>query len=261
MNAAVVVVLYGDPPCGTEPFEQLLARTPSSVPVFLVENGKAAPRWRRAAAAIPNVETLRLPANRGFAGGVHAGVDAVAARCGDEDAVVALVNPDCFVEGGWLDALAGALTADRTVGLAGALLFESDGVTLQHAGASVAVNGLTRHLGRGATSSSEYATAYDCEYVCGALCAFRMEVWRALGGFDEGYYPAYFEEVDFCARLRARGYRVRFVPEARARHLEGGSTAETAARRLGDYHRNRMRYVALNAPPGRWVAWLAAEVA
>jgi len=51
------------------------------------------------------------------------------------------------------------------------------------------------------------------------------EAWDAVGGFDEAFFPGYFEDVDLCLSLRAAGYRVVYAPRARLRHLGGASTA------------------------------------
>ena len=52
---------------------------------------------------------------------------------------------------------------------------------------------------------------------------FRRQAWEKLGGFDERFYPIWFEDVDFCKRLRDHGYRVRYEPGAVAVHLGGHS--------------------------------------
>jgi len=52
---------------------------------------------------------------------------------------------------------------------------------------------------------------------------FRREAWEKLGGFDERFYPIWFEDVDFCKRLRDCGFRVRYEPRAIAVHRGGHS--------------------------------------
>ena len=49
--------------------------------------------------------------------------------------------------------------------------------------------------------------------------------WDAVGGFDERYFPAYYEDVDLCLALWDHGYRVAYEPRARLRHLESQSTS------------------------------------
>jgi GT2 family glycosyltransferase len=63
----------------------------------------------------------------------------------------------------------------------------------------------------------------ECEVVSGFLFACRAEVWRDLGGFDEYYAPASWEEVDFCTAARAQGLRNYAVAGVEAPHEWGVS--------------------------------------
>jgi GT2 family glycosyltransferase len=56
------------------------------------------------------------------------------------------------------------------------------------------------------------------EQPAGAFLMFPRQVWERLGGFDERFWPVWFEDVDFCARVKRSGYSVRYNPAARARH-------------------------------------------
>jgi N-acetylglucosaminyl-diphospho-decaprenol L-rhamnosyltransferase len=57
----------------------------------------------------------------------------------------------------------------------------------------------------------------------GAFLMIRRDAWQAVGGFDESFHPVWFEDVDFCKRLRDAGYFIEYVPAARARHTGGHS--------------------------------------
>ena len=61
------------------------------------------------------------------------------------------------------------------------------------------------------------------EQPAGAFLMFRREVWEELGGFDEQFYPIWFEDVDFCKRLQDHGYYVYYEPRAVAAHQGGHS--------------------------------------
>jgi len=70
--------------------------------------------------------------------------------------------------------------------------------------------------------------AADVEQPAGAFLMIRRDVWRALGGFDERFYPVWFEDVDLLKRLREARYRVRYIPGAVARHMGGHSVRKVA---------------------------------
>jgi len=187
------------------------------------------------------VDLVRLRENRGFAGGVNAGIRHHEKKHGGAD-IYALVNQDTIVAPGWLGPLVLALAADSGVAVVGARLYGQDGRTLQHAGARVTTNGLTEHIGRGEVDSGAYRVRADVDYVTGALCAFTRETWRRNGPFDEGFLPAYFEEVDFCQRARRTGGRVVYVPESEAVHLEGSVLGIGSREYLAAYHAGRVRF-------------------
>lgn len=203
---------------------------------------------------------LSLDANRGFAGGVNAGIEHHRSLRAPAD-VYALVNQDCRVAPQWLAPLVERLLSDARVAVVGARIYDDDGCTLQHAGARIAANGLTEHLGRGSTDSLAHREPRDVDYVTGAVCAFTRETWLAHGPFDERFFPAYFEEVDFCVRSRKAGMRVVYEPRSEALHREAGVLGRQTARYLHAYHANRMRFAAKHLlVRGRILATLHAEL-
>jgi GT2 family glycosyltransferase len=214
-------------------------------------------------AAGARVVVRRMARNLGFAGGVNAGVDHLerTSKLAADDVLV-LVNQDCIVAPGAVAALVTRLE-DARVGIVGARLFAADGATLSHAGGRVHANGLTEHHGRGqAGGSAAFSRAADVEYVTGALMAFRVSTWRALGPLDAAYHPVYFEDVDYCMRARAAGMRVVYEPRSVAVHAEASASGGPQSRAyLTRYHRSRMRFVARHRlRRGALVRALAAEL-
>ncbi len=55
----------------------------------------------------------------------------------------------------------------------------------------------------------------------------RKSTWDRLGGFDEVYYPAYFEDVDLCLRIQEIGHQVWLQPLSKVRHIQSASVDET----------------------------------
>jgi len=156
----------------------------------------------------PQVRLISQPVNLGFAGGVNAGLRAA---CGD---VSVLLNQDCLVQPGWLDALLDALTAHPEFGIAGCTIFNIDG-SINHAGAQLRKPiALGQHL---TDRGGEQPRAVD--YVTGAAMAIRRSTWEIVGSFDDGFYPAYYEEVDYCYRTRQHGLQIGYVPSATVCHL------------------------------------------
>jgi N-acetylglucosaminyl-diphospho-decaprenol L-rhamnosyltransferase len=91
----------------------------------------------------------------------------------------------------------------------------------------------------------DYSKRLGVEQPAGAFLMIRRAVWEELGGFDEGFYPLWFEEVDFCRRAADRGYRMYYEPEAVAKHTGGHSLGALAlgARRFY-WYRSLLKYSA-----------------
>ena len=91
-------------------------------------------------------------------------------------------------------------------------------------------DGWVAHVGAGLPADS---TAYQyvryVDYVSANGLLVDRQAWDAVGGLDERYFPAYYEDVDLCLALWDHGYRVAYEPRARLRHLESQSTSTPSA--------------------------------
>ena len=79
----------------------------------------------------------------------------------------------------------------------------------------------------------------------------RAELFHALGGFDERYLPAYYEDVDLCFGVRRLGHRVVFQPQVSVFHYEFGSRSFARAEAL--CRANQPKFAQ------KWAAELAAQ--
>jgi len=171
--------------------------------------------------------------NRGFAAAVNQGVKATSAP------LILLLNPDARLETG-IEPLI-ARFDDAQTGAAGGLLLGEDGKpqtgfmvrNLPTATAlSLEVLGINR-IWPGNPVNWHYRCLYKhpmisalADQPAGAFLMFRREAWLRVGGFDENFWPVWFEDVDFCARLKSAGYRIWYEPAARAMHAGGHSVRE-----------------------------------
>lgn len=91
---------------------------------------------------------------------------------------------------------------------------------------------------------------FDVEQPAAAALLVRASVFAEVGGFDPAFAPAWFEDVDLCARILESGYRIRFVPAARASHV-GGTTMRALPYDdyLPLYTRNLLLYLRRHAGP------------
>ncbi len=102
---------------------------------------------------------------------------------------------------------------------------------------------ISGHAEGGSAIKGELAEA---DYVTGAFFATRFSLYVKAGGFDSGYRPLYFEELDYCLKLKEAGWRVVSNLRARCRHFEGASVKKFSRRFYRHYHKNRIRCAVIN---------------
>jgi N-acetylglucosaminyl-diphospho-decaprenol L-rhamnosyltransferase len=91
----------------------------------------------------------------------------------------------------------------------------------------------------------------DVDWLVGACLCVRAAAAAEVGLFDESFFM-YSEELDWCRRFRAAGWRVAYVPSAEVVHLEGGSSRLDLVARDRMFQASKLRYAA--KWHGRWVA-------
>ena len=83
------------------------------------------------------------------------------------------------------------------------------------------------------------------EQPAAACLMVRRRTFDQVGGMDERFFPAWFEDVDLCRRILEAGWTIFFVPRANFRHQGGSSVATLGVARMKRlYYRNLERYMA-----------------
>ncbi len=157
-----------------------------------------------------------------------------------------LLNEDSELQPGAVAALLGALRSDRDAAAAGAQLLSPQGREVPCAwrlpGAETALAGAF-FLHRRFTVESGGTGTRPVGWVQSSAMMVRREAAKRIGWLDPGFF-VYSDETDFCKRLRDAGWRILFVPAARAiHHDQMAQDAAGAERRIVEYHRNQDRYL------------------
>lgn len=96
-----------------------------------------------------------------------------------------------------------------------------------------------------------YESSLEVEQPAGAFLMIRRDVWEKLGGFDENFYPLWFEDVDFLKRAKDLGFRLYFEPEAVAKHTGAHSIRKISLEfRELYWYRSVLKYAAKHFTPG-----------
>jgi N-acetylglucosaminyl-diphospho-decaprenol L-rhamnosyltransferase len=195
---------------------------------------------RRRAVVNPGVKLVANRENRGFSGAANQGF-----REATGDPIL-LLNPDvqlrsplttlieaCQAHGlaaGQLTAADGSVQAGFTIRrfpTPASLAFELLGINRLWPGNPV--NRRYRYIDRDLNSEG------PVEQPAGAFLMARRDAWERLGGLDEDFHPVWFEDVDFCQRAAAAGYRIQYVPQVRGQHFGGHSVRKLPAGRMEVY--------------------------
>lgn len=194
----------------------------------------------------PDVLSLDLPTNPGYAAGCNAGF----ARSSGE--AVLLLNPDIEVLPGALEALLRGLHAGSHVGLVAPLLLNTDG-SIQSRGYRFPPawsplfdllplpDRLRESSLNGRLPLSDLHLPVAIDYPLGAALLLRRAALEQVGGLDETY-GMYCEELDLSQRLRQAGWSCLLVPQAHLIHLGGQSTRQRAPQMTHALWHSRGRY-------------------
>jgi GT2 family glycosyltransferase len=192
-----------------------------AVPTICVDNGSTDGSDRAVEERFPEVELIRTGANLGFAGGNNVGIRRALERGADW---VLLLNNDAVAEPGLPEALAGAAAARPDAGLLACLILDGEGLAVQYAGASCH----PRFGYSGRVETTPPPALRDVDRADGAAVAVSREAAGRAGLLDDELF-LYVEDVDWSLRVRAAGFAVVLVPDARVRHKGSGATGGRAS--------------------------------
>ena len=182
--------------------ESVATFTPEPIRLVLVDNGSTdgTAAWaERVCRDSRSVTVIRNAENRGFAPAVNQGI--AAARGLD----VLLLNNDVVVTPGWLSRLLAALREAPDIGLVGSVSNHASPpqqvpVPAYRGAAELTAHALDRAM-------RNHGRTDPAGRLSGFCLLIRREAVEAVGGFDERFVPGFFEDDDYCHRVRLAGFR------------------------------------------------------
>jgi GT2 family glycosyltransferase len=226
---------------------------PRLAQVDLVDSGSGDGGADRLAAEFRDIRVTSLAENRGYAFAADRGASE------GTQPMLLLLNPDIEIEAGAVASLAELLDQQPRTAGAVPLLEGFDGVS-QHQWQLRDLPGTLR-LALGLSGAPAFSSPPESIVAvaqpAAAAWLIRRTVWESLGGLDPTFEPAWWEDVDFCARLNGRlgdpdfpadtGFVVE--PAARLRHHGGSSVASLGREAFFDaYYSNLLHYTARHHP-------------
>ncbi len=196
----------------------------------------------------PQIKLLPQTENVGFTRGNNIGLAQSQGR------YILLLNPDTEVIGTALTDMIAYMDANPSVGIVGPHTFNSDRVTTQSTRRRfptlmVGMFESTWFQPYAPKSLLNYFYAadqpdtgtFEVDWVQGSALMIRREVYEQIGGMDEGFIM-YSEELDWCKRTKAAGWKVVYMGDAHIVHHGGKSTEQVKARSHIYFQQSKLRY-------------------
>jgi GT2 family glycosyltransferase/glycosyltransferase involved in cell wall biosynthesis len=184
---------------------------------------------------MPGVVYLRNETNSGFITSCNRGAKKARGKH------LVLLNNDTLVRDGWLSALLSTFAEEPQAGIVGSKLVYPDG-RLQEAGGIIWGDASGWNYGNSDDPGKpEYNFLREVDYCSAATLMITKSLFEAVGGFDEKYAPAYYEDTDLAFKVRQAGYKVLYQPLSEVIHYEGatgGTDLATGTKKYQDINRS-----------------------
>lgn len=225
-----------------------------SIEVFVVDNASSDGSAAMVRDEFPSVRLTASAENLGFTRGNNVALKHSGGR------YVLLLNPDTEAEPESLTRLVRFMDAHPAAGACGPKLLNTDGSLQPNGkvfptpwGEFVAVSGLRRLVPRRFERVHMYGrldleTLCQVDQVSGACLLVRVAVMEQVGMLDERFFM-FYEEVEWCHRIKAAGHQIWYVPEARVTHHWMGSVRQQSRKMTAELYRSQVRYYEKTAGP------------
>ncbi len=226
--------------------------------VIIVDNNSRDGSQEMVAKEFPQVKLIANDSNRGFAGANNQAIKESKGRH------ILLLNSDTIVLEDTLEICCSFMDEHLEIGLLGCKLLNPDG-TLQHScrgfpsfltlffESTFLDQIFPRHgvIGRYQMRYWDHDEIREVDQPMGAFMMVRREAIEEVGYMDEGYFM-FFEEVDWCYRIKDKGWKIVFIPQAEIIHYGGQSIRKAQLSMFFAWHKSRLRFFAKrykNLPP------------
>lgn len=221
--------------------------------VIVVDNASAKDETNRLREAMPSAVVIRSEVNLGFAGGNNLGLP----HCQGE--LVLFINNDVEVEPNFLSLLVQTWKVNPKMGMMSPRIqyYDPQGV-VQYAGATELSRFTLRNrsLGFGEIDNGQYMDVRSTAFIHGAAMLVPMRVIEKVGMMEERFF-LYYEEYDWCARIKAAGYPILYCGPSLVYHKESISVGKDSPLKIYYMTRNRIWFALRNKKGAeKWITLL-----
>jgi len=203
--------------------------------------------------AFPRAQIISLHKNLGYAGNNNVGIQA-ALDAGAE--WIFVLNEDIILDPYAISHLIEAGMQDNTIGVVGPLVYHyHEPRVIQSAGGAFDRNWLSSHYGQNEPDLGQFERVREVEWVSGCAMMLRRSAIESSGVIDERFFY-YWEETEWCVRIRKHHWKIVFAPQAKIWHK--GVQPNYQPSPNVTYYATRNRFLLLSSHQAPWYAWLSA---
>lgn len=217
--------------------------------IIVVDNGSTDGSLELVEAAYTEAAVIRHEVNKGFAGGVNAGIKAALKQ---DYEYIALLNNDAYADKNWLKNLVGAVSKDPGAGIVASKMIRSDRKHIDSAGEEYSIWGMPFPTGRNKLDNGQYNTAKEIFGASGGASLYRVKMLKEIGLFDEEFF-AYYEDVDVSFRAQLAGWKVLYEPTATVYHEVSATSSKLGS--FTRYHATKNFYLLYAKNMPGWLYW------
>ena len=231
--------------------KSLFAQHGASFDVLVVDNGSEEDPTVALRNEFPGISVLRNSKNLGVAGGRNIGIR-YALQYGYE--YVLLIDHDAYADSKMLSNLIDAANRNPDTAILGPKIYldNSDRIiwragctswkwTYLHAGNEI-IQRICRSAGKfspplfdttrgaGQKDIGQFDFEQEMSFLIGCTQLIRTEAFRQIGLLDEEFFPYGSEDIDFCARIKRAGWKIRYIPKAQCWHQVHSSSNDVYSR-------------------------------
>ncbi len=222
-----------------------------NVEVIVVDNGSTKGDPNEIKERYPETKLILSERNLGFAGGNNLAFPYVSGK------YVLLLNNDTEVDPHFLEPMVEALEKHEHIGILSPKIYFFDNPEyLQYAGTTL-INPVTSRgyrFGYNQKDTGQFKEGRETGFANGACMMIRGKLLKEVGHLYEDYF-LYYEEHDYCERVRKAGYQIYFEPKSKIYHKVSASTGVLSPLKTYYQHRNRLLFQKRNTEG--WVLLLA----
>ncbi len=212
----IVIVNYNDLDYLHDFMRSVEGQTYKNIQVIMVDNASVDDSVKWMETNCSKVHIIKQSENTGFGAGCNIGME-YAIKQGAE--YVLLLNTDTILEKNLVEELI-RYADDKTV-VTGQITC-GDGTDIWYSGGRIdKEKGITEQNLYGIDVQKEY---YEVEFISGCCMMISKNIIERVGGFDETFF-LYYEDTEYCIRLKQAGVRLLYIPKARLWHKVGGSSS------------------------------------